>query len=162
MLPEGIEPSEESYISHRPGPEVFSRTVNEFWLCSIGVAKALARGELCHAAFMFESILRSAFLDILSWHASSLHGWKANTGKHGRFLPGLLTGDMQERLRLSYPIPHPRTHGGLTGACDMVSEIELALGMELGVPGKPEKAARILGLIERMRVESLNGGGTRS
>jgi aminoglycoside 6-adenylyltransferase len=155
-LGESFEPSEDSYIVRRPDAESYRRTVNEFWWCIVNVGKALARSELTYARFMYESVVRKAFLEIVAWRVSSRLDWSVNTGKFGKFLRKYADWGLWARIESTYMTDSPEEFWlSVFEACHLVEELDAQLRSALGVDSPPENAEGIIDFLERIRKDEL-------
>jgi aminoglycoside 6-adenylyltransferase len=77
-----------SPTTHRP-PDArqFQQAIDEFWFKATWTAKHLWRGEVWHTrASGSEGRLRELLLQMIEWHAWSIHGLDYETWSEGRFL----------------------------------------------------------------------------
>lgn len=70
-----------------PNARQFQQAIDEFWFKAVWTAKHLWRGEVWHArASGSEGRLRELLLQMIEWHAWSMHGLGYETWSDGRFL----------------------------------------------------------------------------
>jgi Streptomycin adenylyltransferase. len=145
LLGPSFAPSENSYIVRAPGADEYVKTVNEFWWCMLNVAKGIVRGETSYARFMYESVVRSAYLDIVSWHASMRRGWSVNAGKFGKFLRDYLEPEIWAAFEASYHTDSPADFwASIYAACALVERLDAELRPMLAPASEAEDTVRIL------------------
>jgi aminoglycoside 6-adenylyltransferase len=70
-----------------PSERQFQQAIDEFWFAVVWTAKHLWRGEIWHArATGNEGRMRDLLLQMIEWHAWSMHGVGYETWNDGRFL----------------------------------------------------------------------------
>ena len=80
VLKNKFDPSDKDYLEKKPEKERYIKNINNFYWCSLNVAKGIKRNELTYSIFMYESIIRTNFLNILSWYCVIKNNWEIKTG----------------------------------------------------------------------------------
>ena len=151
-----FEPSEATYITRKPSVVEYNRELNEFWWCLINVAKGLARHERTYSMFMYESIVREAFLHLVSWYVSSQYRWEINSGKFGKFLKKYANTRTWEEIERSYHTDSDEVFwDSLFHAGRLIQRIDKELRETLGITAKEENADAILDFLETIRKDAL-------
>ena len=95
-----------TYRAHIPAPptqEQFDELVHEFWWDTTYVAKALHRGELFFAKWVFEHDVKGGALRrLLEWRVELEHDWSLRPGAYGRGLERLLPPELWADLAETY------------------------------------------------------------
>jgi aminoglycoside 6-adenylyltransferase len=95
-----------TYRAHIPTPptqEKYDALVHEFRWDTTYVAKALWRGELFFAKFVFESEVKGVALRrMLEWRVELDHEWSLKSGAYGRGLERLLPPEVWAELATTY------------------------------------------------------------
>ncbi len=145
-------PSEETYIVRKPEKKAYVNELNDFWWCVINVGKGLARNELTYSKFMYESIVRESFLNIVSWYVSSKNNWNINTGKYGKFLSKYADKVIWERVEKTYYTDsYDVFWESLFQSCELVKMIDSFLRKELSISEKKEDADGITRFLEKIK-----------
>jgi aminoglycoside 6-adenylyltransferase len=96
-------PTYRAHIPTPPSQEEYDALVHEFWWDTTYVAKALWRGELFFAKFVFECEVKGVALRrMLEWRIEIDHGWSLKPGPYGRGLDRLLPRDVWAELGATY------------------------------------------------------------
>ena len=147
-----FEASEATYITRKPRVEEYCKEVNEFWWCLINVAKGIARQELTYSRFMYESIVREAFLHIVSWYVSSQHDWEINTGKFGKFFEKYADKRTWEEIEGTYHTDSDEAFwDSLFHAGRLIQRVDKELRDALGISSKTENEDAITAFLETIR-----------
>lgn len=102
IIPKLPNPNDSSYWIRRPTVDEFNFAVNEFFWCLTNVAKGLYREELTYVKMMYESVVRSVFLDMINWFIGMKYDWKVNVGKYSKWVKNYLPHDLYTLLEKSY------------------------------------------------------------
>ncbi len=145
------------YRVGKPRRKVFDATTNEIVFCTNNIAKGIWRDELPYAKMMMETIWRPCLLRLLSWYASSLHGWQLSTGYMGKWLKRCLPPEVWEAYRKTYPgEDYEQIWEALFAALRLAQQIGVELADELGYayPVKEQEAMTVyLEQVRRMPIQ---------
>ncbi|MEN1937365.1 aminoglycoside 6-adenylyltransferase [Paenibacillus sp. 102] len=89
--------SDLDYLIPRPTAKQFADCCNEFWWCSINVAKGLWREELPYVKGMLEGPVRDMLVQMLEWHIGMKTNFTVSAGKFGKYFEKYLEQDMWKR-----------------------------------------------------------------
>jgi aminoglycoside 6-adenylyltransferase len=96
-------PTYEAHIPSPPTQDEYDALVHEFWWGTMYVAKALWRGELFFAKFVFEYDVKGVALRrMLEWRIEIDHGWSLKPGAYGRGLESRLPAELWSELATTY------------------------------------------------------------
>ena len=96
-------PAYRAHIPAKPTAAEYRALVEEFWWDASYVAKALWRGELFFAKFIFEYDVKGVALRrVLEWRIELDHDWSLKPGAYGRGLERLLPADIWAELATTY------------------------------------------------------------
>ena len=95
-------PADTTHRTKRPTQDEFNEITNEFWWCSINVAKGIWREELCYAKWMYEVIVRDCMIKMLSWYIGINHDWNINPGSYGKWFKKFLPVELWESFEKTY------------------------------------------------------------
>lgn len=147
-----FEPSESTYITHKPSIEEYCKEVNNFWWCLINVGKGIARNELTYSRFMYESIVRENFLRIMSWYVSSQHQWTINSGKFGKFLRKYADMQTWEAIEHTYETDTNTVFwDSIFHAGNLIKKVDRELRKVLAISFKDENEDMIIAFLEKIR-----------
>lgn len=79
-------PTEKDYYFEEPNQDTFDFVENEFYWCLTNVMKGLVRNEIPYAKSMFDVHVRQAFVAMITWYCTTIHGRAINVGKYGKWL----------------------------------------------------------------------------
>lgn len=96
------EPNEKSYLPQPPTQKEFFNCCNEFFWCSLSVAKGIARKELTYAKYMSEQVVKDELIKLLTWYAGIKTNFQKPIGKYGRYLEKYLEPEVWKDLRNTY------------------------------------------------------------
>lgn len=107
LLPELPPPTDRGYLPHPPNAKTFADCCNEFWWVNPYVAKGLWRNELTYAHYMFDSVVRTEFMKMLTWYFGIRTNFQKSPGKCGKYLKQGLEPEIWERLERTYADAQP-------------------------------------------------------
>ncbi|MFH0770725.1 MAG: aminoglycoside 6-adenylyltransferase [Candidatus Peregrinibacteria bacterium] len=97
------EPTYTEFIIKKPTEEEYMSLVNEFFWDGTYVPKSLWRNELCHAKYMFDSIIRfNYFQQMIEWYIGMQHDWSVSTNKFGRYFKRYLDRNTWAELESTF------------------------------------------------------------
>ena len=97
------QPTHRAHIPARPTQEELDALVHEFWWATTYVAKALHRGELFFAKYVFEHDVKGVALRrMLEWRVEVDRDWSLRPGAYGRRLERLVPDRVWEELAQTY------------------------------------------------------------
>jgi aminoglycoside 6-adenylyltransferase len=92
-----------AHVPHPPTQDELDALVHEFWWDTTYVAKALHRGELFFAKYVFEYDVKGVALRrLLEWRVELDHDWALRPGAYGRGLERLVPPDVWAELAQTY------------------------------------------------------------
>lgn len=94
--------SDKDYLIKKPTEKEFLDCCNEFWWCSINVAKGLWREEISYAKGMLDGPVRDMFIVMLEWHIGMKTDFTVNAGKFGKHFEQYFEGDMWEKFKRTF------------------------------------------------------------
>ncbi len=131
---EPFPPSNESdYLAKPPSQKSFGDCCNEFWWTSAYVAKGLWREEITYAKAVFDQLLRTELMKMLTWYVGVETHFSVNLGKYGRRLQQHLDPALWELLVNTYSdadIDH--TWDALEAACRLFRTIARSVTEQFG------------------------------
>lgn len=95
-------PNDSDYIVKVPTEKYFHDVCNEFWWCSINVAKALKRDEILLAKEILEVTLRPMLMKMLEWKIGAENDFKIAFGKGGKFMRRYVGESFHRRVLQTY------------------------------------------------------------
>ena len=145
-------PNETTYFVTKPGSEQYFKEVNEFYWCIINVAKGIARNEVTYSRYMYESIVRRSFMEIINWYLGYENNWMVNPGKFGKFYGKYCQNELWTKIKETY-----RTYKkddffkAIIESCRLIKEIDEKLRNHLEIIGKRENVDEIITYISGIR-----------
>lgn len=142
-------PSGHPFPVSRPTESEFLELVNEFWWETTYVAKALARGDVFHASYNLDVVMKLRVLRCLfEWTIAAAREWRYDSTLLGRGMRDHLGRDTWRALEASYAAVSWTT---LWRTCDLFSKVARELAASLQFPYPDEQEAKLrayLGAVE--------------
>lgn len=96
--------SDRDYLPKKPTDKQFQDCCNEFWWCTLYVAKALWRDELTNAKHMMDVVVREEqLMKMLVWYFGIKTGFKEAAGKFGKYIKKRVEPEIWVELEKTYP-----------------------------------------------------------
>ena len=96
--------SDRDYLPKKPTDKQFQDCCNEFWWCTLYVAKALWRDELTNAKHMMDVVVREEqLMKMLVWYFGIKTGFKEAAGKFGKYIKKRVDREIWVELEKIYP-----------------------------------------------------------
>lgn len=96
--------SDRDYLPKKPTDKQFQDCCNEFWWCTLYVAKALWRDELTNAKHMMDVVVREEqLMKMLVWYFGIKTGFKEAAGKFGKYIKKRVDPEIWVELEKIYP-----------------------------------------------------------
>jgi aminoglycoside 6-adenylyltransferase len=145
-----------TYRAHIPAPptqEEFQAGVEEFWWSATYVAKALWRGELYFAKFIFESDVKGiALRRLLEWRIELDHDWSLKPGAYGRGVERLVPADVWADLATTYVSVDPDENwAALFRTIELFRRVTKDVANALGYPYPQDADAGVSAFLEGVR-----------
>lgn len=90
------------YFVKKPSEKQFHDVCNEFWWCSINIAKALLREEITHAKEIVEVIVRPMLMKMIEWKVGGENNFEVSFGKGGKFMSNYVSEEFYQRVLGTY------------------------------------------------------------
>ena len=89
-------------MPQKPTRKEYDEIANEFWWCSTNVAKGIWRDELTYTKYMYDNIVQSCLVQMITWYVAQENGWTVNSGFHGKWIQKYLQPVLYESLKKTY------------------------------------------------------------
>jgi len=95
--------SDRDYLPKKLTDNQFRDCCNEFWWCTLYVAKSLWRGELTYAKYMMDVVVREEqLMKMLVWYFGIKTDFKVAPGKFGKYIKKRIEPEIWAELEKTY------------------------------------------------------------
>ncbi|MCL1823261.1 MAG: aminoglycoside 6-adenylyltransferase [Oscillospiraceae bacterium] len=131
-----LPPSRESDTAYHVKPPTendYFSCCNDFWWCSMNVAKGIWRDELPYAMEMYNKVVRDELHCMLDWYIGMTNDFKISTGKSGKYYKNHLSEKRYDMYRASFPsADYDAVWYSLFKAGDLFRGVALGVGIHFG------------------------------
>ena len=132
----------------QPDAETFRLAVEDFWGLADRATRKLGRGDLYTARRLTDSGMQARLLEMMRWHAGSLHGWGYPTGWRGSYLDDWADPRAAAAMRAAYAhLDAVDIKRALRAKLDLYRWLAIETGQRLGFPYPQAVDDRIAGWI---------------
>lgn len=145
------EPSERTHYIQKPTVEEFEVLLNDVWWYQIEVAKAIYRDELPLAKGVYDGVLMTLIITLLSWKIGLRYDWKVDIGRRGRWLKRYLSESLYSDFIHLYPTKgYISLWERLFCMGPFINKIASELSRELGFPYSEKQGQLVTKFVHRI------------
>ncbi|MCL2020406.1 MAG: aminoglycoside 6-adenylyltransferase [Oscillospiraceae bacterium] len=146
------ETSDKAYHVKPPSENGYFSCCNNFWWCSMNVAKGIWRTELPYVMGMYNDVVRKELHLMIDWYIGMKNGYEVSTGKFGRYYKNHLSEKQYDLYNDSFSgANYEKVWKALFKAGSLFRGVALGVGVHFGFPYLHEDDRRVTSFLKHIK-----------
>ncbi|MDR2558472.1 MAG: aminoglycoside 6-adenylyltransferase [Oscillospiraceae bacterium] len=125
---------------------------NDFWWCSMNVAKGIWRDELPYAMEMYNDVVRKELHSMIDWYVGMKNNFAVSVGKSGKYYKNYLSEKQYEMYRATFSgADYDYVWKSLFKAGDLFRSVALGVGVHFGFTYLHEDDRRVCAYLKHVQ-----------